>query len=1042
MLANMAMQSPMQAAHIPQQMDALVSMSNRMSSLEDIIRQQEQVISATLQRMKELEGVVGAQSRLLEQAQQHISVLSDDRNTSSDTGEKLQAYVQRQSDQINALQAYVQEQMATVHGLDTKYDAVTRGIEQKVQSDVAGFVQRVNGLEVSTTEAIRALQGTLQQQMASIQTADGRSREEIQQMQKDLQAYLTTMRQQEHQLENTMREALRDVHTNVSNEIREYVAQLQGALKDAVVERNDALASLNQRITDEIAGINYNGTAEISNLRSRVDDVEGSLREGLRTAYAGLAAELANVAQHSQGVDNRQKLSHQSILQELSKHDAQMETIDVNWRASVVDLNAKLDEQLGRIQGDQRTAAQNFQHQIAGVQDRFAATVDAINAQINDLAQRIHERCIVAIESIRLDATKQAERFVKLQDENASTQEYLKKFAADVDRNASQFRQIVEVAIRTAHSDLLDRINAVTAAVASHHDPAEVQQLINNAMSKIWGEVNSGFTTQRDLNGLQSQLASLESAVRQEICALADRDSDILRRIDQIEIPMRVLELPTGEIIMLPRAGKGESPQQVNNSDAGRGKTTEDIGDQIPARDLLNEASAFAKAAEKSAFDAREFVDEVRRIQEELAQLARERAEADAEAARLKELERQAAEEANKNSPHSSDQSAALPEHRSSEEEEEEEGNDGGVERSNSVRHRERHRKRRGEGESEVQSEEEERRGQNAGYGTEDEETEEKSPASGRNSGRSSSRNTKKARDERRERYEQRRAEESMDPLYNNSSRSSKKKAGTSPTHSAYVLKKEYNNYKDFSKEEIDALWIEVMDLNRRKYVTREELKAQMSNMKKQLLHHVMNVFHNQESELLGMLSGIKLQLRQITDNPALMTDVALFRAPNGMVDFDRVVEHLNSPQGSQRRTSRGGPARYDPENPPPTTDVFGERRRSSKAYRLAPLRDDDGNGKQRSRHYSSSKPHPSSPQRDDSAEDVYYVEPESPQQHRRPASSDDAESRDRGSGNEYPSTQGRNLDSRRPPRPHEMARVPSDGHPYALTPTYSNGSN
>lgn len=938
-------------------MDAVVSVASRMNSLEDIIRQQEQVLSMALQRMREVESVVGTQSRLLEQVQQHIAAMSSQNNSRGDNDEKLQMYVQRQSDQLNALQAHIQEQMATVQGLDAKYDAVTRGMEQKIQSDVMGCMQRMGGLESSTTEAIRSLQGTLNQQMGAIQNTDGKARDEIHQIQGEVQATLAGMRQQEHQLENTMREALRDVHGKLSHEMQEYVSQLQLALRDAITERNEAIASLNQRISQEVASISNTGSGEISIIRQRLEDIDASAREGLRTAYTGLAAELASVAQHSQGVDNRQKLAHQSILQELSKHDAQMETIDVNWRASLVDLNAKLDERLGVIQSDRQTAARTFQVQISGVQDRFAATIDAINAQVNDLAQRVHDRCVVSIESMRVEAARQGERYNKLQEEHATTQEYLKKFALDVDRNASQFRGVVESAIRTAHSDLLDRVNAVAAAVAARQEPNEVQQLINNAVAKMWNDANGAFVTQRDVSGIQSQLASLESAVRQEICALAGEDADLAKRIDQIEVPMRVVELPSGEIIMLPRAGKGvermSSPVAAPAAPAApppapppapvAAPSSPSLTDDrarlttVEAEAVLADAANFARAAEAAqevsvqvANEIREYAEEIKRMHAELEALSLTKS--------IQPVESEAADETLDVPPpveddpsgsmeYDGDHSAVAPEPSSPEEQ----------------------------------------------------------------------------RDARRERYERREK--------NRKSKRAKQPAPLMPAH-AYVLKKEYNNFKDFAKEEIDALWIEVLDLNRRHFVTREEMKAQMSAMKKQMLHHVMNVIHNQESELLGMLSGIKLQLRQLTENPALMTDVALFRAPNGVVDFDRVAEHLNSPPGSRQRRR---PSRFDDgaEAGERRGKLFEDSRKTS-TYHLAPLKNPQPSGRR-------------SKQEEDSGEieDVYYVDPNS-----------------HGSKRPSRSAEGRpSVEMRRIPRSHEVSRVTSDGHPYAVSPTYSSNS-
>lgn len=611
MMQQMATAPAMRAA-VPQHVEALMSMSNRMASLEDIIRQQEQVLSAALQRMREMEGVVGTQSRLLEQAHQQIAVLSQERNTNVDNSEKMQSYVQRQNEQINALQAYVQEQMATVQGLDSKYDAVTRGLEQRVMSDVSGFIQRINGLEVANGEAIRALREGLNQQMSSISSTDGRAREEYLRLQREVQSYLDSMRQQEQQLENTMREALRGVHNNLSNEMKDYVTQMQGALREAIEERNMAINTISQRVSEEVANLNLTGSTEVGAVKARIEEVEGSLREGLRTAYEGLASELANLSQYSQGVDNRQKLAHQSIIQELAKHDSQMETIDVNWRASLVDLNAKLDEQVGRLQADQQTAAQTFQHQVSSVQDRFAATVDAINAQLNDLAQRVQDRCVVPIEALRIDTTKLSERFIKLHDDHISIQDYLRKFAVDVEKNAVQLRLVMETAIRAAHGELLERITAVNTILASLSTPEEIRNMITNSLLKLWNDVKEAFSTITDVENVQTQLQNLENAVRQEVLDLANKDTEISRRID--EIGRDGATSPDVCMINSPSVPLGYQPMSP--------VLTDSVGISPNAHNKTsNDAAFYAKIAEKAAMEARRMASQVKTVHQEIEDL-------------------------------------------------------------------------------------------------------------------------------------------------------------------------------------------------------------------------------------------------------------------------------------------------------------------------------------------------------------------------------------------------------------------------------------
>lgn len=52
---------------------------------------------------------------------------------------------------------------------------------------------------------------------------------------------------------------------------------------------------------------------------------------------------MAQLSQFGQTIDHRQRTAHQTLVQELVKHDQQMEGIDMSWRASVLEVNNKFE---------------------------------------------------------------------------------------------------------------------------------------------------------------------------------------------------------------------------------------------------------------------------------------------------------------------------------------------------------------------------------------------------------------------------------------------------------------------------------------------------------------------------------------------------------------------------------------------------------------------------------------------------------------------------------------------------------------------------
>ena len=313
--------------------EAYASISNRMMSLEDIIRQQEQTIGVVLQRLRDVEQYAAAEARNREQAQQQLYQLLGERGGSSaEATQQMQALLHNQNERLGALQADLQGQAAALRGVDEKYNAALRGVEQRIQADVGGAQQRAQTGETTTMEAMRGLQAQLQSVSNATQAVDARSRDDLLAVQQQLSAEVAAQRQRTDNLESAIRDALRDVHGSLTGDLRSADAQHRTDLDGAVQRVSQSLEALDERTRADMNQLHAVEQGDVNELGRRIEELERNLRETLQANTNVLAGEVAQVAQHSQNLDRRQAAAHQTLLEELAKHDGQLESVDLNWR--------------------------------------------------------------------------------------------------------------------------------------------------------------------------------------------------------------------------------------------------------------------------------------------------------------------------------------------------------------------------------------------------------------------------------------------------------------------------------------------------------------------------------------------------------------------------------------------------------------------------------------------------------------------------------------------------------------------------------------
>lgn len=543
--------------------EGVQSLTQRLVSLEDIIRQQEQTISAVLQRLRDVEQYAAAESRNREQAQQQLHALLSDRGgATADTVNHMQTLLQSHSDRLSALQAEVQGQGVALREVKDTNDAAFRGMEQRLQADANGAHQRAKVGEAASAEAMRAIQAQLQSMASATQAIETRNHDNLLALQQQLSAELAAQRQRSENLESAMRDALRDVHGSLSGDVQSAGAQQRGDLEGAVQRINQELESLDQRTRIDMNQLHHAEQTDVSDLRRRIGELESSLSEMVQAATNGLAREVAQVAQHSQMQDKRQETAHQAILQELAKHDSQLETVDLNWRASVTDLSAKMREDVVATQHRATAGDQALQSQIGAAQDLFAAATDKLRRDLTALATTVQENCVKPLQQAHHTLGVQEQRMSRIADDYASMQDYLKTLVSHVDKDVTQLKQVFEAALRSAHSDLLERINLIAAANAINDDREMLRAEVNRGLGRLWEDAKSMFLTQRSFNDIQKQLLTLESAVRIELCALAERNTDVWRTVDELRIGrLRAAHEPITSVITT-RVAPGKGPSR------------------------------------------------------------------------------------------------------------------------------------------------------------------------------------------------------------------------------------------------------------------------------------------------------------------------------------------------------------------------------------------------------------------------------------------------------------------------------------------------
>lgn len=906
------------------------SLTGRIASLEDIIRGQQGTLTVLLSRLRDIEQYVGAESRSREQTQQQLNQLLGDRGGAAQLADKLSLVIQNQNERISALQAETQGAKAGLQGIEQKYDAVFRGQQQQLQGDVAACYERIKAGETSTADALRTLQGGLQGVSSAVQQVDSNGCDAMSALQQQGAAELGTVRQRVDGLEASMRAALQEVHSSLSGGIAGATARMEGQLRQAVSGQNATMQSLDERVRGELISLAQKEQADVDALRQRTDEAAAALQASLQSAHAALSAEVAAVAQHSQGVEGRQLASHQMLLQELAKHDSNLETVDNMWRASVMELRGTAQQETAAARTEARAGDSALAEKLAATQRGLATAADQLNAAVRDLAAQMQERCSRPLEAVSVTVQRHGERLAVLQRESTEAREVMSAFAQDVDRNAAQFRAVTEAALRASHSDLADKITVAAAAATMGSDPSEVHTQINQALTKIWNDVSGTFVTQRDIGGVLKKIGTLESAVRVEVVALADQDTALHRRLDELQVSQHRLSIdsstaaaarqPSVREVATDRSAPAASREVIVGAGAHSGAppTAAEVVEltrvlaeaQAVAANVLDSAEA-AEAAEKETVRTLNKVralltemEDMRRdlrrqhnfIEGQVAQVAVERSRASLSSPSSSQTHLSAETSPSRMAAESR---ALVP----------------------VTQIKESYVVERPAGTRPVSGE---ARGSPSLVNAVQLHRDLSAPADS---------STYFVNISKREPFQAGGSEMDGSRPGSGSPTASERSARMSPTTEVlmpthmFVRKKEYVNFKDFTKQEIDALWVKLLGMKRQQGVGREEVQLLVSQAKQSVLSEVMGAVEQQEREILAMLQGIRMQVSQMQATPPLyMTDVTLVRdsgRPVGEVlDGARSVTAAVSPTRlrtieQQRKTAAPAATKWSTDDSP-----------------------------------------------------------------------------------------------------------------------------
>ncbi|KEG07457.1 putative 60S ribosomal protein L7a [Trypanosoma grayi] len=522
-------------------MDAYQSLSNRVASMEDLLRRSESALAMALQRIKTMEEYISAS----EARQRGEGAVRSDAMAS-----RLERVAETNNSKMESLQEVVQRQANAAQVADERLQAALKVMEQRFSSDIAGCYQRMQASEASLMGAVRNVEGVVQSQSSTLKSLEQIMRGDMHSMQQKFSGELGDVRQHADALDRECRNALVELHRSISGDVKSLSDNLLGRLQSSAQTTNAALAGLEQKISTDMRSLQEYVAREISADRQKMNAQEGSTRDALQALHGTLAGDIANLSSRFQAWETSEQVAHQQLLSELSSQRQQMETVDSNWRVSLADINGKVQEGWQSLRAQQGAAEIATQQALSQTRARVDELASEFRCVAESFSQPIQSKFSL-LETLREDMSHYKRLLASTQEEHRRLRDDLNNFSLMADRSAVQLRSIMEAAVRASHSDMLERMKPLTSY------RAEMNAAITAALSKMWNEIASNFTSQRDIVALQNQIQVLDHAVRNEVSLLVERGRALERRAgepkaDGILVKGPQIDSESGAVMQLP----------------------------------------------------------------------------------------------------------------------------------------------------------------------------------------------------------------------------------------------------------------------------------------------------------------------------------------------------------------------------------------------------------------------------------------------------------------------------------------------------------
>ncbi|RNF12988.1 putative 60S ribosomal protein L7a [Trypanosoma conorhini] len=488
-------------------MEAYQSLSNRVASMEDLLRRSESAMVMVLQRLKALEEHVSASE---------ARGRGDQATRSEELASRMNRGFENQNGRMEAMQGALSRQASSVQVLEERLQGTSKALEQKMNSDIAGCYQRLQALEGSLMSALRNVESMLQSQSSATKSLEQILRGDIQSVQQHASGEIVGVRQRVDAVDSALRASLAELHKSMSGDVKLLAESLLAKMQSSAQSTEASLLALDQRVKSDMQSLHDSLGHDLAAVRQGLNAENASTQDALRALYTTLANDVKNVSSRQQSSEAAQQLAYQQLRAEVAAQRQLVETVDSNWRSSLTNLGEK-------VQDGWKSHMSQLVAVDVGLQQRFSqvnAQVEQLAAQLRQTVESLTHSLEIKMNSLvhlREDVVAGRQSLRAVQDEQQRLREEISGFSAMLERSGMQLRSLMEAAVRVSHSDLLERIKPLSSY------RSEMHSAIAAALNKVWSEAHGAFTPQRDMDALQSQVQFLDNAVRNEILLLIER---------------------------------------------------------------------------------------------------------------------------------------------------------------------------------------------------------------------------------------------------------------------------------------------------------------------------------------------------------------------------------------------------------------------------------------------------------------------------------------------------------------------------------------